>query len=105
MNLKEAIESGRPFRRPSFPANLWYSYANCSAMSRSDGEVYHPDCADICADDWEVQEPTVTITRTQLASAVLAMCAAYRNNSTFAGFSIGPDPLSFLAQRLGFRDD
>lgn len=55
MNLIEAIKSGKPFRRPG---RDWTP------------RLFSP--ADVLADDWEIQEPTVTITRAQLNQAVLA---------------------------------
>lgn len=58
MNLIDAIKSGKPFRRPDQP---WYG-----GMPNSFRVV------DILADDWEIQEPTVTITASQFWSAVNA---------------------------------
>lgn len=58
MNLIDAIKSGKPFRRPDQP---WYG-----GMPNSFRVV------DILADDWEIQEPTVTITASQFWEAIEA---------------------------------
>lgn len=109
MKLHEAIESGRWFRRPCFPEGLWYGYRGerTAVMERSDGREYHPDRFDICANDWEIQEPTVTITRTQLAAAVLEMIKDCQASAfiTFNGHAIGPDPVKFLCDKLGLSEN
>lgn len=63
MNLIEAVKSGRPFRRVAW---LKTDYRNPDSWSQSFLKQ------DILADDWEIQEPTVTITRSQFWEAVNA---------------------------------
>ncbi len=79
MRLHEAIESGRPFRRKGW--NLDESMWCHAAPHRDGGEIiqfiegrpeFHAFRADLVADDWEIQEPTVTITRTQFYDAFQA---------------------------------
>lgn len=80
MNLIDALKSGRPFRRRE--RSWWVSkHTRTEAISclKCNGEWfteerYFADVevgkADILADDWEIQEPTVTITRTQFWEAM-----------------------------------
>jgi hypothetical protein len=71
MNLIEAIKSGRPFRR--HPDMSWiYVKGGVLYYNRaSDGAICEQSLTvdSLLADDWEIQEPTVTITRTQLQDA------------------------------------
>lgn len=74
MNLIDAIKRGKPFRRPGW---------TIEAYMADDGRLHRPDeCKhsisiaryEYLADDWEIQEPTVTITRTQFMQA---FCEAF----------------------------
>lgn len=75
MTILEAIKSGKPFRRKI------HSCGGASAMlcnckdwreNRQDsGWTYAIKANDILADDWEVEEKRVEITRGQLHSAFL----------------------------------
>jgi hypothetical protein len=62
MTLQEALKSGRNFRRRAARMagdSIWLS------------PTYNDfDRDDVLADDWEIEEPTVTITRSQLNAAV-----------------------------------
>lgn len=72
MNLIEAIASGRLFKRPDH--NVYMREVDCDEL-RADGEteaLFLRDAGgdrislmphDLEANDWEIQEPTVTITR------------------------------------------
>lgn len=66
MNLIEAAKSGRPFRRPGW--HWIVKSTNRNAFEFEDNfqiaDISSPD--DIFADDWEIKEPAVTITRSQL---------------------------------------
>lgn len=62
MNLIEAVKSGRPFKRKT--------------REDKQREWHHPESwsknflkTDILADDWETQEPTITITRQKFLDA------------------------------------
>lgn len=57
MTLKEAIESGRDYRRKGH--GLWFPNLYNAGFSRDD----------VLA-DWEVRDPPVTITRKQLEEAL-----------------------------------
>jgi len=57
MNIIEAAKTGLPMRRKGW--NNWYKNAGCIAYK----------VEDIPADDWEVDEPKVTITRRKLNRA------------------------------------
>ena len=74
MNIIEAIKSGRNFRRASFPNQRWFSYKGESKIMGFDFEenrrdFYQPDKLDIIADDWEIEEKKVEITRQTLKDA------------------------------------
>jgi len=63
MNIQEAIKSGKRFRRPD-----WFEYCPAADLRNPDGyyEIW-PD--DLLADDFEVEEKSVTITREQFDAA------------------------------------
>ncbi len=88
MNLIAAIKSGRPFRKRSWvrPDEGWLQYEaeyNRVSWTNRDG-TFNFSASCVLADDWEIQEPTVTITRTQFLQ-------------TFA------QALKFVEDRGGFR--
>lgn len=57
MNLIEAIKSGKRFRRGDESAWTFQM------------EDYHLSHEDILADDWEIEEPTISVTRSQVTAA------------------------------------
>lgn len=87
MNIIEAIKSGRPYRRKLWakatcqPPTLWCvkTIDMCGQLQlvKDDMESFAPQWDDLLADDWEIQEPTVTITKAQFYSAVddAGLCA------------------------------
>lgn len=78
MNLIDAIKSGRRFRRKTWadiePEGNW-----CHIAKGADGEdevqfmegrpTFHAQVLDLTADDWEIEERKVEITKTQLIEA------------------------------------
>jgi hypothetical protein len=72
VNIQQAIKSGRPFRRPcSSPWLVWEEDMVYPATEKGSADaVVHLTGADLAADDWEVREPTVTITASQFWDAV-----------------------------------
>lgn len=90
MNLIEAIKSGRPRRNEAslVPANReWHT----------DCDVY--EVHDICADLWEIREPTVTITSRQFWDAVRLVAERLH---TVEGIESFVDP-KILASKLGLE--
>lgn len=71
MNIREAIKSGRRFRRK--PGNMWDPNFWYDALSEADitNRLCRPMWAyeDLVADDWEVEESSVTIYRSQFEAA------------------------------------
>ena len=78
MNFLDALKSGRPFHRPSHC--VWFEvygresigWVGHGAMPGPGGSpiIFGPTTDDICmadilADDWETQEVSVSLTRTQ----------------------------------------
>lgn len=88
MTLIEAIKSGRPFRRTSYShrgsLGAWLEIRKVPRgdtvlwieQDQSEG-AFSVD--DVLANDWEIQEPTVTITRTQFWKAVESVRASGAN--------------------------
>jgi hypothetical protein len=76
MNIIEAVKSGRPIRRKG----VWKDWISVIDQKHSNGGYFfawHGDpngylCTDqdILADDWEIQEEKVTITRGEFEKAV-----------------------------------
>jgi hypothetical protein len=96
MSIIEAIASGKPFKRPHY-AN--YLSAEGGAI-RSGGAAYALPVKDIVAIDWEVQEPKVTITRTQFFSKA-AEAATFLRCGKKKKFT-EKDIIDMLAHVLGF---
>lgn len=77
----------------------------------SGGEAYGPMAPSyIVSDDWEIQEPTVTFTKTQFWDAVYSAFECKPNDGAWGGiiqYSGGePPPLSrlvMLARKLGLE--
>lgn len=116
MNILDAIKSGRSFRRQA--STKWLSknsltmLMHCpvpemfemqqtaiSAKRMGTKTVIDLSLEDFLADDWEIQEPTVTITRTMFWDAVAAIMKESGKTSLFA-LPIGSE-LTELAYRLG----
>lgn len=76
MNLIEAIKSGMPFRQPR---TEWLEVSKMGMIVWKDRDKEERDpfgwciAGRITADDWEIQEPTVTITRAQFWDAYLTV--------------------------------
>lgn len=72
MNIREAIKSGKRFRRK--PGNMWDPNFWYDALSEADiaNRLCRPMWAyeDLVADDWEVEEKQVTITESDFESAI-----------------------------------
>jgi hypothetical protein len=66
MKFQDALESGYRFRRPGWH---WVERFADRLRCTGDGFMIHPTLADFLADDWEVQEPKVEITRQQFWDA------------------------------------
>lgn len=91
MNIIEAIKSGKKFRRPG---TSWMMILDANDMIRladDNGFKYLNSLSgtSICADDWEIEEEKIVITRSQLEAAIK------KDYSTYDAF----------AKELGFKDE
>jgi hypothetical protein len=68
MTLAEAIQSGKRFRRPGNPN--WHMKYDKLNRFPPPGNTAHWHYDDILADDWEIEEKSVTVTRRQLWNAM-----------------------------------
>lgn len=90
MNIIEAIKSGKRFRRKSWKAN------EMTWISQDLGDLpLQLTRGDIVADDWELKEEPVTITRTQFFEAYAHAVAELPSNPTNSSV------LEMMADRLG----
>jgi hypothetical protein len=89
MNLIEAVRSGKPFKR-----KIWNNPSFYPSFELAVNEL---SSSDILADDWEIQEEKIEITRKQLRLAY---------NKVFSSVS-GIETVCFkqLARELGFKND
>ncbi len=82
MNLIEAIKSGKNYRRRG-RHNVWMTSIDEDELRQDENceATFLRDCCgnrislmvhDITAEDWELQEPAVTITRTHLDEAIMS---------------------------------
>lgn len=108
MTLIDAINSGRPFRRKA-----WSVAAGCAVKTHQcryiegglslelvldDGQqTREVDWDDILADDWEIQEPKVEITRAQFLEAFGQMYC----EPPFCGRAVDSSFAIALAVKLG----
>lgn len=88
VNLIEAIKSGKSFRRRSKGGN-WFVSRPVNTYNE----------AEILADDWEIKEPTVTITSRQFWDAVRLVAERFH---TVEGIESFVDP-KILASKLGLE--
>lgn len=83
MNIQEAIRSGRPFRRPNH-----FSYLHVSGskiLNKSEfNDYYRLTSYDVLADDWELEEKKIVLTRGQFDQ----ICTD-QLKSVYAGSSLG----------------
>lgn len=107
MNIIEAIKSGKKFKRPCFPWQNWlYIPALSKIIHRVDGAHYHCDIDDILADDWEIEEEKITITRSQLEEAwnkLFNTPLPTQDNPNNTIQSLYREAFPLLADRLGFK--
>ncbi len=75
MNLLDAIESGGRFKRESFDDSLWCHVVpntyDIPEVRFVNGEAFLPHVGDLCAEDWEVAEREVKVTRDTLLKAYM----------------------------------
>ncbi len=90
MTLIEAIKSGRPFRREEDGAEYGWNYPS---------QAYSYSTDDILADDWEIKEPTVTITRTQFLETFGQMYC----HRPWSKYQVDSDFGIVLARKLGLE--
>lgn len=101
MNLIEAVKSGKLYRREAHAEDGVWLYPN---------KVYTYEKDDIVADDWEIQEPFVLITRTKFWEAHAAAMKdaeehrmAVTSNPSIHCYENGYTPIQCLAKRLGLE--
>jgi hypothetical protein len=114
MNLIDAVKSGRPFRRKAhsshspeyFTPREWVD-----SFGLGDFENQEVMVADILADDYELEEPEVRITRGQLLGAFADLLkekgycyyGAYGERRVKPGDFEDPSDIVNLAKRLGLE--
>jgi hypothetical protein len=105
MNLIEAVKSGKPFR--SDPGCVWMVMDEEGYLIWAEGRNQvsgrrPPSKKELLLDTWEIKEPEVTITRTQLLNAVehvkFQLEYPYGENPRYAAFATD------LAKHLGLGD-
>lgn len=84
MNIIDAVKSGKRFKRKTYIN--WAYVTRIGEINNEHGAPIYIDSEEILAEDWEVEEETVTITKSQLKEA----CDKYK-------------PFHYLARELGFK--
>lgn len=103
MTLLEAIRSGRPIRRKGW--GHWYKRRGCEHNDiyyRDDGSfdvALNVSPKIVIAEDWEIQEPTVTITRSQFWEAFESVAEDWEGQH----FTISKNLALILARKLGLE--
>lgn len=93
MNLIDAVKSGRPFRRKGEP------YWRGPFVAGEGYTEVRMELSDLTADNYEIQEPEVRITRAQLIEETRRLFTDW-NGAAWIYDSYGPE----LAKRLGLGD-
>lgn len=118
MTLTEALKTGRPIRRRT--RAFWHRYSDfmgdmtdyiCdpTADQWMDPNYFidtiRPDREDLLADDWEVKDIPVEVTRAQFWEAYKAeLQAFYAQRHALNEVPRAGDIVSGMAKRLGFND-
>lgn len=109
MNLMEAVKSGKPFRLPGGEYYGWIVVKGEKFVRQDDPMVsvlFGP--ADFRDDAWEIQETTVTITRSQFWEAFEAAtkeCPVSRHRIAQGSWWPDADEVaSIMAKKLGLEE-
>lgn len=96
MNIMEAIESGKPFKRWRHPAYIYIHDpgGHLRYLDHSSEMGLFLTASDLLAEDWELLEPQVTITTS-------LFWEAWRNTVNCEGAGTGA--IEALARRLGLE--
>lgn len=101
MNIIEAIKSGKPFRRQGH-AHWMQTSGDYVRVHEPDGpSMVEFDRRDLLADDWEISEPTVTITAKKFWDA---WAKVLKQEDARRALLMGPlviDLMAILAKELG----
>jgi len=107
MNIIEAIKSGKPFRRPKCAGWMWVEgpFFVCD-WEKDRVTVFPISVAALIADDWDTQEPTVTITISDFYRAVADVIKQSEDaDVSFASHTLRYHPFRELARGLGLERD
>lgn len=101
MTLTDANNTAISFRRPSFPVGIYFTFANQNDLFLTGSDSSHLQLAakDILATDYILNEPSVTVSRTQLSNAITNLV-----NSSDGLFRFTGDPIdlsNMIAPLLG----
>lgn len=87
MNIIAALKSGRPFRHKDWCSEDYY----LGPLNLTEKiNLFQTTWQELISDDWEIKEPTVTITAIQFWDA-------------FRACPVGGDVVHFMARRLGLE--
>lgn len=86
MNIIDAIRTGKRYRRADV-TDVWFLPTT----------PHHFSVEDVLADDWEIEEQTVTVTRTQVLAALYS--------SHFGQHRAYGDPYEIILNILGFKEE
>lgn len=103
MNLLDAIKSGRPFREVTGSyKSVWVRLRRLEFEPHPEVQQLHAGGfyrgADALVTEWEIQEPEVTITRTQLRDALIHAWGTGMTDWTIEKYA------DFLVRKLGLED-
>lgn len=93
MTLQEAIKSGLEFKRPGHA--FWLN-------NNTDRYLCFYTREDVLADDWEIKEEKITITKSQLLKALDDSCQLL--SSSYQGAFYGKVSREAILKTLGFKE-
>jgi hypothetical protein len=93
LNIIEAINSGKRIKRKGWPEFQHYE---------NHYQARHTGWEDIVAQDWEIEEPAISVTRSQVIEAWVRALKTWGARREYSDGSI--TPIEELLKELGFTE-
>jgi hypothetical protein len=99
MNLIEAVMSQKPYRRKNWATGVWYPSCSTDDLPYMTKRFSYED---IIADDWQIEEPAITVTRSEVIEAWVKALKIWGARREYSDESI--TPIEELLKELGFPE-
>ena len=95
MNLIEAIKSGKRFKRSIWGNENWVE-------NREAKDWLKNAFSDVIAEDWVIEEPTITVTKSQVEQAWIKALKRWGSKAEYSSGDM--TPIIELLEELGFKE-